>query len=227
MQVHSLTARSISKEFRDGLRRNLPSQLDRNLHTTANSTLSNGVRNLARVSTDSLVAIKNGDIKVPPANGSEEVEGVKSVSALQDRGLIGPKGSRLKDVTEGYQHDSYVRADGSIPGYTSDESGTQSPSPPLGRRLKLQNSIQFWEQLQHSGKWYTAGSLLQQLICIICKVPKIVNLWGNLNFLPVSASYFVRRRVCIARNYVIVRNVAMLARVQMWGVLAVTLYRSL
>jgi hypothetical protein len=107
---------------------------------------------LARVSTDSLVAIKNGDIKVPPANGSEEVEGVKSVSALQDRGLIGPKGSRLKDVTEGYQHDSYVRADGSIPGYTSDESGTQSPSPPLGRRLKLQNSIQFWEQLQHSGK---------------------------------------------------------------------------
>jgi hypothetical protein len=105
------------------------------------------------VSTDSLVAVKNGDIKVPPVNESKEFEGATSVSAAEgDRGLTGHKGGRLKDVTEGDHYDSYVRGNGSIPGYTSDESGTQSPSPPLGRRFKLQNSIEFWERLQHSGK---------------------------------------------------------------------------
>jgi len=150
--VHSLTARSISKEFRDGLRRNLPSHLDRNLHTAANSACSNGARNAFRVS-DSLVAVKNDDNKVPPADGTRELEGAACVSVGQrDGGLTGPKGSRLKDVTDGSQRNSYVRGDGSIPGYTSDESGTQSPSPPLGRKVKLQSSIDFWEQLQHSGK---------------------------------------------------------------------------
>jgi hypothetical protein len=147
-----LTARSISKEFRDGLRRNLPSHLDRNLHTTANSARSNGAQHLSRVSTDS-VAIKNGDNKVPPADGTRASEGAACVSVGQrDRGLIGPKGSRVKDVTDSAERNSYVRGDGSIPGYTSDESGTQSPSPPLGRRVKLQSSIEFWEQLQHRGK---------------------------------------------------------------------------
>jgi hypothetical protein len=150
--VHSLTARSISKEFRDGLRRNLPSHLDRNLHTTANSAISNGTQNLFDVSTYSPVTI-NSDNKVPPANGTRELEGMTSVSAGQrDRVLTGPKGSRLKDVTDGAQHNLYVRGEGSIPGYTSDESGTQSLSPPLGRRVKLQSSIEFWERLQHSGK---------------------------------------------------------------------------
>jgi hypothetical protein len=105
------------------------------------------------VSTDSLVAIKNGDTKVPPADGSKQLEGATSVSgAERDRALTGHKGSRLKDVTDADHYGSYVRGDGSIPGYTSDESGTQSPSPPLGRRFKLQNSIEFWEQLQHRGK---------------------------------------------------------------------------
>lgn len=151
--MHSLTARSISKEFRDGLRRNLPSHLDRNLHTTANSAHSNGARNVFRVSADSLVAVKNGDNKVPPADGTRELEGAACVSAgRRDRGLTGPKGSRLKDVTDSAQRNSYVRREGSIPGYTSDESGTQSPSPPLGRRVKLQSSIEFWEQLHHGGK---------------------------------------------------------------------------
>jgi len=108
---------------------------------------------LSRVSTDSLVAIKNGDDKVPPAHGTRELEGAACVSAGQrDRGLTGPKGSRLKDVSDGAQRNWYMRGDGSIPGYTSDESGTQSPSPPLDRRVKLQSSIEFWEQLQHSGK---------------------------------------------------------------------------
>jgi len=106
-----------------------------------------------RVSGDSLVAVKNGDNKVPPADGTKELEGAACVSAGQrDRGLTGPKDSRLKDVTDGAQRNSYVRGDGSIPGYTSDESGTQSPSPPLVRRVKLQSSIEFWEQLQHGGK---------------------------------------------------------------------------
>ena len=148
-----MTARSISKEFRDGLRRNLPSHLDRNLHTTANSALSNGARNLFHVSTDSLVTIKNGDDKVPPADGTRDLEGATTVSAGQrERGFTGPKDSRLEDVTDGAQRNSHVRGDGSIPGYTSDESGAQSLSPPLGRRVKLQSSIEFWEQLQHSGK---------------------------------------------------------------------------
>jgi hypothetical protein len=148
-----LTARSISKEFRDGLRRNLPSHLDRNLHTTANSAHSNGARYSLCVSTDSLVAVKNGDNTVPPAEGTRELEGAACVSAGQrDRGLTGPKGSQLKDMTDGAQRDSYVRGDGSIPGYTSDESGTESPSPSLGRRVKLQSSIEFWEHLQHGGK---------------------------------------------------------------------------
>ena len=152
--MHSLTARSISKEFRDGLRRNLPSHLDRNLHTTANSARSDGAQNLFHVSTDSLVAVKNGDNKVPPADGTRDLEGAACVSTgLRDRVLTGPKGSRLKDVTDGAQRNSYVRGDGSIPGYTSDESGTQSPSPPTGRKFKLQSSIEFWEQLQHGGKW--------------------------------------------------------------------------
>jgi hypothetical protein len=153
LQVHSLTARSISKEFRDGLRRNLPSHLDRNLHTTANSAHSNGARNLFCVSTDSLVAVKDGDNNVPPADGTRELEGAACVSAGQrDSSLTEPKDCRLKDVTDGAQRYSYVRGEGSIPGYTSDESGTQSPSPPLGRRVKLQSSIEFWEQLQHSRK---------------------------------------------------------------------------
>jgi len=152
-EVHSLTARSISKEFRDGLRRNLPSHLDRNLHTTANSTISNGTRNLFHVTTDLPVTTENGDNKVPPANGIRELEGMMSVSAGQrDSGLTEPKGSRLKNVTDGAQHNLYVRGEGSIPGYTSDESGTQSLSPPLGRRVKLQSSIEFWERLQHSRK---------------------------------------------------------------------------
>jgi len=147
-----LTARSISKEFRDGLRRNLPSHLDRNLHTTADGARSNGAQHLSRVSTDS-VAIENGDNKVPPADGTRASEGAACVSAGQrDRGLTGPTGSRVKDVTDGAEHNLCVRGDGSIPGYTSDESGTQSPSPPLGRRVKLQSSIEFWEQLQHRGK---------------------------------------------------------------------------
>lgn len=150
--MHSLTARSISKEFRDGLRRNLPSHLDRNLHTTANGARSNGARNVFRAS-DSLVAVRSGDNKVPPADGTRELEGAACVSDGQrDRDLTGPKGSRLKDVTDGAQRDLYVRGDGSIRGYTSDESGTQSPSPPLGRKVKLQSSIDFWEQLHHSGK---------------------------------------------------------------------------
>jgi hypothetical protein len=151
--VHSLTARSISKEFRDGLRRNLPSHLDRNLHTTANSAHSNGARHLSRVSADSLVAVKTDDNKVPPTDGTRASEGATCVGAGQrDRGLTGPNGSRVKDVTDGAEDNSYVRGDGNIPGYTSDESGTQSPSPPLGRRIKLQSSIEFWEQLQHRGK---------------------------------------------------------------------------
>jgi len=141
----------MSKEFRDGLRRNLPSHLDRNLHTAANGARSNGARNVFRVS-ESLVAVKNCD-KVPPADGTRELEGAACVSAeRKDRGLTGPKGGRLKDVTDGAQGILYTRGDGSTPGYTSDESGTQSPSPPLGRRVKLQSSIDFWEQLHHSGK---------------------------------------------------------------------------
>jgi hypothetical protein len=148
-----LTARSISKEFRDGLRRNLPSHLDRNLHTTANSAISNGTQNLFHVYTDSPVTITNGNNKVPPANGTRQLEGTTSVTAGQrDGGPTGPKGSRLKGATDGAEHNTRVRGEGSVPGYTSDESGNQSLSPPLGRRVKLQSSIEFWEQLQHSGK---------------------------------------------------------------------------
>jgi hypothetical protein len=90
---------------------------------------------------------------MPPADGTRELEVTTSVSAgRRDRGLTGPKGSRLKDVTDGAQHNTCARGEGSVPGYTSDESETQSLSPPLGRRVKLQSSIEFWEQLQHSGK---------------------------------------------------------------------------
>jgi hypothetical protein len=137
VQVHSLTARSISREFREGLRRNLPSHLDRNLHTAAGVTASSdGARDLSCGSCELFVT-----------NGSRDVE-----SGGSD--CCDAKGLSEGDVCSGD-----TRGDNSFPGHVSDESGTQSLTPSVDGKCKLQNSIAFWEQLQRSGKWYTSWQL--------------------------------------------------------------------
>jgi hypothetical protein len=60
-----------------------------------------------------------------------------------------PKCGSIREISEG---DVDMKGDDSTPGYTSDESGTHSPTPARGRRHKLQNNIAFWEQWQQSGK---------------------------------------------------------------------------
>ncbi|XP_049832213.1 uncharacterized protein LOC126272953 isoform X4 [Schistocerca gregaria] len=47
-EVHSLTARSISREFREGLKRNLPAQMDRNLYTHGHDSSQSPPRSIQR-----------------------------------------------------------------------------------------------------------------------------------------------------------------------------------
>jgi hypothetical protein len=93
---------------------------------------------------------RNGDIKISPANGSKVVETAKNMNTGRgDKLLNEPKCGSIRETSEGYLD---MRGDDSNPGYTSDESGIHSPTPPRGGRHKLQNNIAFWEQWQHSGK---------------------------------------------------------------------------
>lgn len=84
-----------------------------------------------------------------PANGSKDMESGEE----EDRVPTGPKCSSMKELSECDVYSTDTRGYDSFPGHTSDESGTQSLTPPTGGRRKLQNSIEFWEQLQqHCGK---------------------------------------------------------------------------
>ncbi|XP_069675416.1 uncharacterized protein [Periplaneta americana] len=143
-EVHSLTARSISREFREGLRRNLPVQLDRNLHVAA----PNSVEDSSCSSPELLVS-----------NGTEEVKRLGDVSLEKVEAVhVQQKYSSIKETNEHELYNSDVeiisktRVGDSTPGYTSDESGTRSPTPPFAGRRKLQNNIAFWEQLHRGGK---------------------------------------------------------------------------
>ncbi|XP_023706156.1 uncharacterized protein LOC111863758 isoform X5 [Cryptotermes secundus] len=147
-EVHSLTARSISREFREGLRRNLPSHLDRNLHTTAGITASNGMEDLSSGSYELFITSRNRDTQMTPSNGSKDMESGEQ----EDRVPTGPECSSMKELSECDMYSTDTRGYDSFPGHTSDESGTQSLTPSTGGRRKLQNSIAFWEQLQHYGK---------------------------------------------------------------------------
>lgn len=148
MQVHSLTARSISREFREGLRRNLPSHLDRNLHTTVGvTTSSDGLGDLSSGSHELFVTNGKGDVQVTPTNGSKDLESGDQVSVA-----AGSDCCNMKELSECDVYSGDTTGDYSFPSHTSDESGTQSLTPSVGGKCKLQNSIAFWEQLHRSGK---------------------------------------------------------------------------
>lgn len=83
-----------------------------------------------------------------PANESKDMESGEQ----EDRVPTGPKCSSMNELSEGDVYSTDTRGYDSFPGHKSDESGTQSLTLSMGRRRKLQNSIAFWEQLQHSGK---------------------------------------------------------------------------
>jgi hypothetical protein len=94
---------------------------------------------------------RKGYTNISPASGNKVVESARSVSAeIGDKLLNEPKCGSLRDRNDGDNVD--MRGDDSTPGYTSDESGTHSPTPLSGRRHKLQHNIAFWEQWQHNGK---------------------------------------------------------------------------
>jgi hypothetical protein len=106
------------------------------------------MEDLSSGSHELFVTSRNGNVQMTPANGSKDMESGEQ----EDSTPTGPKCSSMKELSEGDVYSTDVRGYDSFPGYTSDESGTQSLTPSTGGRRKLQNSIAFWEQLQHSGK---------------------------------------------------------------------------
>jgi hypothetical protein len=127
----------MSREFREGLRRNLPSHLDRNLHTSVGVTASSdGARDLSCSSCESFVT-----------NGSRDVE-----NGDQNRVPAGSDCSNVKGLSEGDVYSGDMRGDNSFLIHVSDESGSQSLTSSMDAKCNLQNSIAFWEELQRSGK---------------------------------------------------------------------------
>jgi hypothetical protein len=70
----------------------------------------------------------------------------------EDKVPTRPKCSHVKELSEGDLYNTDTAGDQRFPDHTSAESGPHSLNPSMGGRRKLQNSIAFWEQLQHSGK---------------------------------------------------------------------------
>ncbi|XP_021928479.1 uncharacterized protein LOC110834013 isoform X6 [Zootermopsis nevadensis] len=146
-EVHSLTARSMSREFREGLRRNLPTQLDSILHVPVDATTSNGTEDSSCSSPKPCVINRTGDMKISPANLSKVVESARNINiGGLDKLLNEPKCNSIREISEG---DLVMMGDDSTPGYMSDESGTHSPTPSRRGRHRLQNNIAFWEQWHH------------------------------------------------------------------------------
>ncbi|XP_063239059.1 uncharacterized protein LOC134540328 [Bacillus rossius redtenbacheri] len=70
-QVHSLTARSMSREFREGLRRNLPVALDRNVHSFGGSEWSLAARRRDEYdTTPGYTSDESGTVSPAPAPGT-------------------------------------------------------------------------------------------------------------------------------------------------------------
>jgi hypothetical protein len=127
----------MSREFREGLRRNLPSHLDRNLHTSAGVTASSdGAGDLSCSSRELFVT-----------NGSRDLE-----NGDQNRVPAGSDCCKVKGLSEGDVYSGDMRGDNSFLISMLDESGSQSLTPSMDGKCKLQNSIAFWEELQRSGK---------------------------------------------------------------------------
>ncbi|XP_068083392.1 uncharacterized protein [Anabrus simplex] len=73
-EVHSLTARSISREFREGLRRNQPLQLDRNIYNQSGSCTS-------------LTASSNGESSSIPSSVSDDRETPSPIPPIMPRSV--------------------------------------------------------------------------------------------------------------------------------------------